>query len=85
VEIFKPAKMRKLKPALTSITKQGSKHVRRMLVQVAHAISRTRSSRLKSFFMRIKAKKGTKVAVVALARKVLCIFIASSSGKQGNV
>jgi transposase len=57
-----------------SITKQGSKHVRRMLVQVAHAISRTRNSRLKSFFLRIKAKKGTKVAVVALARKVLCIL-----------
>ncbi len=57
-----------------SITKQGSKHVRRMLVQVAHAISRTRNSRLKSFFLRIKAKKGTKKAVVALARKVLCIL-----------
>ena len=57
-----------------SITKQGSKHFRRMLVQVAHAISRTRNSRLKSFFLRIKAKKGTKVAVVALARKVLCIL-----------
>ncbi len=57
-----------------SITKQGSKHVRRMLVQVVHAISQTRNSRLKSFFLRIKAKKGTKVAVVALARKVLCIL-----------
>ena len=62
------------KRIMGSITKQGSKHVRRMLVQVAHAISRTRNSRLKSFFMRIKAKKGTKVAVVALARKVLCIL-----------
>jgi transposase len=62
------------KRVMGSITKQGSKHVRRMLVQVAHAISRTRNSRLKSFFMRIKAKKGTKVAVVALARKVLCIL-----------
>ena len=57
-----------------SITKQGSKHVRRMLVQVAHSISRTKNSKLKSFFLRIKAKKGTKVAVVALARKVLCIL-----------
>jgi transposase len=57
-----------------SITKHGSKHVRRMLVQVAHAISRTRNSRLKSFFLRLKAKKGTKVAVVALARKVLCVL-----------
>jgi transposase len=57
-----------------SITKQGSKHVRRMLVQVAHAISRTKNSRLRSFFLRIKSKKGTKVAIVALARKVLCIL-----------
>jgi hypothetical protein len=38
------------------------------------AISRTRNSRLKSFFLRLKAKKGTKIAVVALARKVLCIL-----------
>jgi hypothetical protein len=57
-----------------SITKQGSKHVRRMLVQVAHAISRTRNSKLKRFFLKIQAKKGTKKAAVALARKVLCIL-----------
>lgn len=56
------------------ITKQGSKHVRRMLVQVAHAISRTRNSVLKRFFLRIQAKKGAKKAAVALARKVLCIL-----------
>ncbi len=62
------------KRIIGSITKHGSKHVRRMLVQVAHAISRTKNSRLKSFFLRIKAKKGTKVAIVALARKVLCIL-----------
>ena len=62
------------KVIIGSITKQGSKHVRRMLIQVAHAISRTRNSRLKSFFLRIKAKKGTKKAAVALARKVLCIL-----------
>ncbi len=57
-----------------SITKQGSKHVRRMLVQVAHAISRTKNSLLKRFFLRIQAKKGTKKAAVALARKLLCIL-----------
>jgi len=56
------------------ITKQGSKHVRRMLVQVAHAISRTKNSVLKRFFLRIQAKRGTKKAAVALARKVLCIL-----------
>jgi hypothetical protein len=29
---------------------------------------------LKRFFLRVKAKKGSNVAVVALARKVLCIL-----------
>jgi len=57
-----------------SITKQGSKHVRRMLVQVAHAISKSKDSKLKRFFLRILAKKGKKKAIVALARKVLCIL-----------
>jgi hypothetical protein len=57
-----------------SITKQGSKHIRSMLVQVAHSISRARNSRLNNFFLRIKAKKGKKKAAVALARKVLCIL-----------
>jgi transposase len=46
-----------------SITKQGSKHMRRMLVQVAHAISRSKNSKLKRFFLRILAKKGKKKAI----------------------
>ena len=45
-----------------------------MLIQVAYAISRTKDSKLKKFFLRIQAKKGSKVAAVALARKVLCIL-----------
>ncbi len=57
-----------------SITKQGSKHIRRMLVQVAHAISKSKNSKLKRFFLRILAKKGKKKAIVALARKVVCIL-----------
>jgi transposase len=57
-----------------NITKQGSKHIKRMLIQSAHAISRTKDSRLKRFFLRVKAKAGTKKAAVALARKVLCIL-----------
>jgi transposase len=57
-----------------SITKQGSKHMRRMLVQVSHAISKSKNSKLKRFFLRILAKKGKKKAIVALARKVLCIL-----------
>jgi transposase len=57
-----------------SITKQGSKHIRRMLVQVAHIIARSGNSKLKKFFMRIQVKKGTKKAIVALARKLVCIL-----------
>jgi len=62
------------KVVLGGITKQGSKHIRRMLIQVAYAISRTKDSKLQRFFLRIQAKKGSKVAAVALARKVLCIL-----------
>src|SRR5512136_1768081 len=57
------------------ITKHGSPHIRAMIVKVAHAIIRSkRNSRLKKFFLRIKARRGTKIGVVALARKVLCIL-----------
>jgi transposase len=57
-----------------SITKHGSKHIRRMLIQVAHIIYGSRDSTLKRFFLRIKGKKGSKIAAVALARKVICIL-----------
>ena len=56
------------------ITKRGSRHIRWILVEVAHAIARTKNSELKRFFLRIRAKKGYNVAIVALARKVLCII-----------
>ncbi len=57
-----------------SITKHGSRHIRRILIEVARVIARTGESKLRKFFLRIKAKKGSKVAAVALARKVLCIL-----------
>lgn len=56
------------------ITKQGSKHLRWILVQVAHAITHKKGGKLKKFFLKIRAKKGYLVAIVALARKVLCIL-----------
>ena len=58
------------------ITKTGSKHMRRILVQVAKAISNTKKdSKLKRFFQRVLARSGKKnVATIALARKVLCIL-----------
>jgi len=57
-----------------SITKHGSRHIRRILVEVAQAISRSNKGKLKRFFRRVQAKKGYNVATVALARKVLCIL-----------
>ncbi len=57
-----------------NITKHGSRHIRRILVEVAQVIARTNKSRLKKFFLRVQAKKGRNVAAVALARKVLCIL-----------
>lgn len=57
------------------ITKHGSPHVRRMLIEVAHAVSKTKgNSKLKRFYLKIKARRGPKVAIVALARKILCIL-----------
>ena len=42
---------------------------------MAHAIILTkRISKLKKFFLRVKARIGVKIGIVALARKVLCIL-----------
>ena len=57
------------------ITKKGSKYLRRMMIECAHAFSSTKAkTRLKRFYLRVLAKKGKKVAIVALARKMLCIL-----------
>jgi transposase len=57
------------------ITKKGSKYLRRMMIECAHALSNTKAkTRLKRFYLRVLAKKGKKVAIVALARKMLCIL-----------
>ena len=57
-----------------SITKHGSSHIRRILIEVAQVIARTNKSKLRGFFHRVQAKKGHNVAAVAVARKALCIF-----------
>jgi transposase len=56
------------------ITKTGSKHLRWILVEVAQAAARKKNSVLRTFFLRLKARKGYTVAIVALARKILCIL-----------
>ena len=57
-----------------NITKHGSRHIRRILIEVAKVIALTNKSTLKRFFLRVQSKKGHNVAAVALARKVLCIL-----------
>jgi len=59
---------------LTGRVKMGSKHLRRMMVQVAHAATRARGSRLRRFYLRVAARRGKKKAIVALARKILVII-----------
>ena len=56
------------------ITKHGSKHLRWIMVQVAHAASKKIGSKLRKFYLRVKAKRGSNVAIVALGRKILCIL-----------
>ena len=55
-----------------SITKQGSKHIRWILVELAHVAIRSQG-RFKIFFERLLPKKGYKKAIVAVARKMLRI------------
>jgi len=57
-----------------SITKQGSKWLRRVMVEAAHSAVKKRDSRLRAFYLRVKAKKGEKTAIVAVARKMLTII-----------
>jgi len=57
-----------------SITKHGSKHMRWTLVQIANAASKKIGSKLRRFYLRIKARSGHNVAIIALARKILCIL-----------
>jgi transposase len=55
------------------ISKQGRSHARAMLVEAAWAASKAPGP-LRSFFLRIRARRGHQVAAVAVARKlaVLC-------------
>jgi len=56
------------------ITKQGSKWLRRSMVLAARSAVKARDSELRRYYLRLKAKKGDKTAIVALARKMLTII-----------
>ncbi len=56
------------------ITKKGNKFLRTILVLAANTIAIGRPNKLRFFYQRIKAKKGHKKAIVALARKLVSII-----------
>jgi len=55
-----------------SITKQGSRHIRWILVELGHVAIRS-PGWIRTFFERLMPKKGYKKAIVAVARKMLRI------------
>jgi transposase len=59
---------------LGRINRDGRQEVRRVLLQCAHTLARTKSAGakpLRDFFERVMRKRGKKIAIVALARKLL--------------
>lgn len=59
---------------LGRINRDGRHEIRRVLLQCAHSIARTKNADvkpLKNFFTRLEKKRGKKKAIVALARKLL--------------
>jgi transposase len=54
------------------ITKQGRAHARGMLVEAAFSAARIPGP-LRAFFERIRARRGTQIAIVATARKLACL------------
>jgi transposase len=56
------------------ITKRGNKWIRRILVQCATVAIKARNSQIRQFYLRIKGRRGHKIAIVATARKLLTII-----------
>jgi transposase len=56
------------------ITKRGSKHIRVVLVQAAQTISNMGKTKLSRFFQRLVKKKERNVAIIAVARKLICLI-----------
>jgi transposase len=58
---------------LGHITKQGSRWLRRSLVEAAHAAIKVKSSVFRRMYLRIAQRRSKKTAIVAVARKLLTI------------
>ena len=61
------------KMRMGNITKRGSTHLRRVLIQAAHAAARSGNNYMRVFFERVKKHSSYKKAIIALARKILTI------------
>lgn len=58
------------------ISRDGRHEIRRVLLQCAHTVARMKSYEakpLRQFFERIRKRRGKKIAIVALARKLLVV------------
>lgn len=73
---------------LGRISRDGRIEVRRVLLQCAHTVARMKnyeSKPLREFFERIKKRRGKKIAVIALARKLLTVaYGVLKTGKAYN-
>ena len=56
------------------ITKQGSKNLRTILVEIAQVVAKMGNNKLSRFFHRLRTKKNYNVAITALARKLISII-----------
>jgi hypothetical protein len=64
------------------IKKQGRSHARAMLVEAAWAAAKAPGPLLRSFFLRIRARRGIQVAAVAVGAKAGRLVLASA--EQGG-
>ena len=56
------------------ITKQGSKSLRTILVEIAQVVAKMSKNNLSRFFHRLRTRKNYNVAITALARKLISII-----------
>ena len=52
-------------------TRQGNRYLRRILVLAAYGAARTKKTYLKSFYYRLKARRGAGRAAMAVGRTIL--------------
>jgi transposase len=55
------------------ISKEGSALVRHVVVEAAHSAIRSRGP-LRAFYERVRSRRGHAIAIVATARKMVCVF-----------